>query len=122
MTFVTPKPDGIGDDEWAANVSEPAAYSGEAPDRSREHTEAGPNGEVLGRFREILLHTKDLNWVDKTWPACLTRCCGGTIPPVPPSRWFGSNRVRGFRPGIRTRRTSSCSACVVATRTCRRPV
>jgi 2,4'-dihydroxyacetophenone dioxygenase len=59
MTCVTPKPD----DE---NLSELAAYSGAAPDRSREHTEPGPNGEVLGRFREILLHTQDLDWVDKT--------------------------------------------------------
>jgi quercetin dioxygenase-like cupin family protein len=48
------------------NMSEPAAYSGEAPDRAREHTETGPDGEVLGRFREILLQTKDLDWVDKT--------------------------------------------------------
>ncbi|TXC99925.1 cupin domain-containing protein [Streptomyces sp. ISID311] len=66
MTFITPRPDGITEDEWAANLSEPAAYSGEGPDRSREHTGTGPNGEVLGRFREILLHTQDLEWVDKT--------------------------------------------------------
>lgn len=66
MTYVTPKPDGISEQEWAANLSEPAAYSGEAPDRSRERTEAGPDGGVLGRFREILLQVQDLEWLEKT--------------------------------------------------------
>ena len=66
MTYVTPKPDGISEQEWAANLSEPAAYSGEAPDRSRERTETGPDGEVLGRFREILLQVQDLEWLEKT--------------------------------------------------------
>jgi 2,4'-dihydroxyacetophenone dioxygenase len=66
MTYVTPKPDGISAQEWAANLSEPAAYSGEAPDRSRENTETGPDGEVLGRFREILLQVQDLEWLEKT--------------------------------------------------------
>jgi quercetin dioxygenase-like cupin family protein len=56
----------ITDEGWAANLSEPAAYSGEAPDRSRERVETGPNGEAMGRFREILLQTDDLDWVDKT--------------------------------------------------------
>jgi 2,4'-dihydroxyacetophenone dioxygenase len=66
MTYVTPKPDGISEQEWAANLSEPAAYAGEAPDRSRERTETGPDGEVLGRFREILLQVQDLEWLEKT--------------------------------------------------------
>lgn len=48
------------------NLSEPAAYSGEAPDRSRVSTETGPDGAVLGRFQEILLQTRNLEWVDKT--------------------------------------------------------
>jgi quercetin dioxygenase-like cupin family protein len=48
------------------NLSEPAAYSGEAPDRAREQVETGPDGAVLGRFREILLRTGDLDWVDKS--------------------------------------------------------
>jgi quercetin dioxygenase-like cupin family protein len=48
--------------EWANNLSEPAAYSGAAPDGSREQGE----GEVMGRFREILLQLDDLEWVDKT--------------------------------------------------------
>ncbi|MGC9670281.1 cupin domain-containing protein [Planosporangium sp. 12N6] len=52
--------------EWAANLSEPAAYSGETADRSRERDVAGPDGEVLGRFREIMVQTGDLAWVDKT--------------------------------------------------------
>lgn len=50
----------------ATNISEPARYSGEAPDRSRERVETGPDGEEWGRFREILLQTRDLEWVDKT--------------------------------------------------------
>jgi 2,4'-dihydroxyacetophenone dioxygenase len=66
MTYVTPKPDGISEQEWAANLSEPAAFSGEAPDLSRERTETSPDGEVLGRFREILLQVQDLEWLEKT--------------------------------------------------------
>jgi quercetin dioxygenase-like cupin family protein len=56
----------MSEEEWANNLSEPAAYSGAAPDRAREQTEAGPSGEVMGRFREILLQVDDLDWVDKT--------------------------------------------------------
>ncbi|GAA0591795.1 cupin [Kribbella sandramycini] len=48
------------------NLSEPAAYSGVAPDRSRAETVTGPDGATLFRFQEILLHTQDLDWVDKT--------------------------------------------------------
>jgi quercetin dioxygenase-like cupin family protein len=66
MSPVTPRPAAISEAEWAANLSEPAAYGGEAPDRSREGTEAGPDGEVLGRFREILLQVQDLDWQEKT--------------------------------------------------------
>lgn len=54
--------EGEGFDE--RNVSEPAAYSGEAADRARV---GGMSGEgALGIFREILLQTDDLDWVDKT--------------------------------------------------------
>ena len=45
------------------NVSAPAAYSGTAPDRARV---AGDPSEGMSRFREILLNTDDLDWVDKT--------------------------------------------------------
>lgn len=61
-----PCPPGVSEEEWDNNLSEPAAYSGEAPDRSREQEVAGPDGEVLGRFREILLQSGDLDWIDKT--------------------------------------------------------
>ena len=44
------------------NLSEPAAYSGELPDRAA----AGDQGEALRRFREIMVQTDDLSWVDKT--------------------------------------------------------
>jgi quercetin dioxygenase-like cupin family protein len=58
--------EGVSEDEWANNLSEPSLYSGEAPDRSLEQQLDGPDGQVLGRFREILLQTGDLEWVDKT--------------------------------------------------------
>lgn len=61
-----PCPPGVSEEEWDNNLSEPAPYSGEAPDRSREQDVQGPGGEALGRFREILLQTGDLEWVDKT--------------------------------------------------------
>jgi len=48
------------------NLSEPAAYSGEAADRARVTDEPGPDGLVLGRFQEILVQTRDLDWVEKT--------------------------------------------------------
>ncbi|MEW2398260.1 cupin domain-containing protein [Streptomyces sp. NPDC046862] len=61
-----PRPDAVPAEEWAENLSEPADYGGEGPDRSREHKVDGPNGETLFRFREILLRTQDLAWLDKT--------------------------------------------------------
>jgi quercetin dioxygenase-like cupin family protein len=60
------RPGGISPEEWANNLSEPAQYSGEAPDRSLEVELPQPDGEAMGRFREILLDTADLTWVDKT--------------------------------------------------------
>lgn len=65
MTTVS-RPADISPEEWENNLSEPARYSGEAPDRSREVELPRPDGEALGRFREILLNTADLEWVDKT--------------------------------------------------------
>lgn len=59
-------PDDVSEEEWANNLSEPAAYSGAAPDRSREQASIAPSGEVMGRFREILVQVDDLDWVDKT--------------------------------------------------------
>lgn len=61
-----PCPPGVSEEEWANNLSEPASYSGEAPERSREQEVPGPDGELLGRFREILLNVNDLEWIDKT--------------------------------------------------------
>ncbi|GAA0971740.1 hypothetical protein GCM10009555_023390 [Acrocarpospora macrocephala] len=60
------RPLGIPAEEWENNLSEPAAYSGEAPDRSREQEIDTLDGVALGRFREILLHVGDLEWIDKT--------------------------------------------------------
>jgi quercetin dioxygenase-like cupin family protein len=67
MTHKTmPKPDAIDAQEWANNLSEPAQYSGEAPDRSKEADVSGPDGQAMGKFREILLRTQDLDWAEKT--------------------------------------------------------
>ncbi|HEX6970088.1 MAG TPA: hypothetical protein VF174_14935 [Micromonosporaceae bacterium] len=61
-----PVPDGVDPAEWANNLSEPSRYTGAAPDRSRERLVPGAPGELLARFREVLLHTDELGWVDKT--------------------------------------------------------
>ncbi len=57
MAEATPEPD-------ARNVSEPAAYSGVAPDRAR--VDAPAEEGAMSVFREILVRTDDLEWVDKT--------------------------------------------------------
>ncbi|MGH3505306.1 MAG: cupin domain-containing protein [Nocardioidaceae bacterium] len=67
------RPPGVSEEEWANNLSEPAAYSGEAPQRSIEQRFTRPDGDPLGRFREILLHTEDIAWVDKTLDGLSTR-------------------------------------------------
>lgn len=61
-----PRPEAIEETEWSENLSEPARYSGNAPDAARE--QAGPvlDGEATYRFREILVQSNDLEWVDKT--------------------------------------------------------
>lgn len=61
-----PRPAAVPEQEWAENLSKPANYGGEGPDRSREQAAPGPEGEALHRFREILLNTGDLEWADKT--------------------------------------------------------
>jgi 2,4'-dihydroxyacetophenone dioxygenase len=50
----------------AQNLSEPAAYSGLAADRARAGDATGPSGEALWRFREVVLRTGELDWVEKT--------------------------------------------------------
>ena len=47
------------------NVSEPAAYSGAAPDRARVGDAPAEEG-AMSVFHEILVQTDDLDWVDKT--------------------------------------------------------
>ena len=61
-----PHPDDVTAEEWAENLSEPADYGGEAPDRSREQVVPSSDGTLLFRFREVLLHTRDLDWVAKS--------------------------------------------------------
>jgi quercetin dioxygenase-like cupin family protein len=61
-----PRPAGVEPAEWAENLSEPARYGGIAADRSREQQAMTPDGEAAHRFREILVNTRDLDWVDKT--------------------------------------------------------
>lgn len=48
------------------NVSEPARYSGEAPDRARVEDVPSSDGEPMARFQEILVETEDLEWVEKS--------------------------------------------------------
>lgn len=62
-----PRPEGTSEEEWANNLSEPANYGGAAADGAREEAAGtGPQGEALFKFREILLQTNDMDWVDKT--------------------------------------------------------
>ena len=61
-----PRPDGIEPKEWTENLSEPARYGGEAADRAREQAAPDEGGEAAHRFREILVQTRDLEWVEKT--------------------------------------------------------
>lgn len=57
------RPEDLSEEEWARNTSEPSAYSGAAPDASRVDP---PDADGLSRFREILLHTGELDWAAKT--------------------------------------------------------
>lgn len=61
-----PRPDSVPQQEWVDNLSEPARYGGESADRSRERAELDDDGEAAHRFREILVQTGDLGWVEKT--------------------------------------------------------
>lgn len=63
-------PEGVDQHEWDNNLSDPALYAGIAPELSREEVavtqnEAGED-ETMYRFREILVHAKDHDWLDKT--------------------------------------------------------
>jgi len=60
------RPTSLSQQEWDENLSEPARYGGEAADRSREQLTVDEDGEAAHRFREILVQTGDLNWVEKT--------------------------------------------------------
>lgn len=59
-------PEGVDATEWADNLSAPSRYGGAAPDLSREQEATDDAGQAAYRFREILVHTADLDWVDKT--------------------------------------------------------
>lgn len=62
-----PAPPGVDPDEWAHNLGDPGRYGGVAADRSREAVDvAGPGQEAMFRFREVLVQSGDLEWVDKT--------------------------------------------------------
>lgn len=66
LVTAPPRPESVSQEEWAENLSEPARYGGESADRSREKFALDGDGEAAYRFREILVHTQDLEWVDKT--------------------------------------------------------
>jgi len=61
-----PRPEAVEEAEWAENLSQPARYSGAGPDSSREQEATMPDGGLGHRFRETLLRTADLEWIDKT--------------------------------------------------------
>jgi 2,4'-dihydroxyacetophenone dioxygenase len=61
-----PRPGDAAEHEWAENLSDPARYGGEAADRSREQAVPDGDGQAAHRFREILVQTHDLDWIDKT--------------------------------------------------------
>lgn len=61
-----PRPEGVAFDEWCENLSEPARYGGESAARAREQAVLDHDGHPAHRFREILLQTDDLAWVEKT--------------------------------------------------------
>lgn len=63
-----PVPEGIDASEWENNLSDPARYGGISADSSREAEVpgAGPDGETMFRFREILVKSQDHEWLDKT--------------------------------------------------------
>lgn len=60
-----PVPEGVEPQEWEQNLSDPALYSGISSDLSREE-EAMVEGQVMYRFREILVQSQDHEWLDKT--------------------------------------------------------
>jgi len=53
-------------DDLEQNLSDPAPYSGELPERSRASEPEDRGGLAFARFREILVNTDDLDWVDKS--------------------------------------------------------
>lgn len=61
-----PRPPDVPAEEWAENLSDPARYGGHAADNARERFVRDADGEAAHRFREILVQTQDLDWVDKT--------------------------------------------------------
>lgn len=61
-----PRPESLSEQEWTDNLSDPARYGGESADRAREQAVVDESGKAAHRFREILLQTSDLDWVDKT--------------------------------------------------------
>ena len=60
------RPQEVSEHEWAENLSDPARYGGVAADNARERFVCDDNGAAAHRFREILLQTNDMEWVDKT--------------------------------------------------------
>lgn len=66
LVATPPCPEGVDPDEWVSNLSEPRRYGGVSADRARESQATDDAEEAAHRFREILVQTQDLEWVDKT--------------------------------------------------------
>jgi quercetin dioxygenase-like cupin family protein len=66
LVAAPPRPEVVAENEWRENLSEPARYGGVAAERSREQVAIDGDGEAAHRFREILVQTHDLEWVEKS--------------------------------------------------------
>jgi quercetin dioxygenase-like cupin family protein len=60
------RPAAVSKEERRDNLSEPARYGGASADRSRERFTPDADGAAAHRFREILVQTADVEWVEKT--------------------------------------------------------
>lgn len=66
LNSLPPRPDAVSEEEWRENLSAPGRYGGESAERAREQFALDLAGDPAHRFREILLQTQDLTWVEKT--------------------------------------------------------
>lgn len=66
LVSTPPRPPDLSADEWRENLSDPARYGGHAAEMAREQFALDDGGEPAHRFREVLVETTKLAWVEKT--------------------------------------------------------